>query len=72
MEYRPCAEVLESTCVSSILVPRSRAPFGQHQESLVLTNRRTASGDENAFQADQVLKHVPRDIQQSAIAECST
>ena len=32
-----------------ILVPRGRAPFGQHQESrfLVLTKRSEASGDEN-------------------------
>ena len=34
-----------------ILVPRGRAPFGQHQESrsrfLVLTKRSAASGDEN-------------------------
>ena len=32
----------------AILVPRGRAPFGQHQES-VLTKRSAACGDENAF-----------------------
>ena len=34
-----------------ILVPRGRAPFGQHQESrfLVLTKRSAASGDENGI-----------------------
>ena len=44
---------------TAILVPRGRAPFGQHQESrplatqrwrfLVLTKRSAASGDENAL-----------------------
>ena len=35
--------------VNHILVPRGRAPFGQHHESrfLVLTKRSAASGDEN-------------------------
>ena len=36
----------------TILVPRGRAPFSQHQESrfLVLTKRSAASGDENGVE----------------------
>ena len=39
-----------------ILVPRGRAPFGQHQESrfLVLTTGSAASGDENAIQSAHI------------------
>ena len=43
----------ECGCDDSILVPRGRAPFGQHQESrlLVLTKRSAASKDENVTTA---------------------